>query len=207
MALVTKAEAERIERAIAAAERQTSGEIVAIIAPDSDGYHFAPILWAAFAALLLPWPFILWTWWPIQTIYAMQIGAFALITAILSWRPLRLRVVPAAFKRAKAHRRALEQFLAQSLHTTQGRTGVMIFVSVAERYAEILADAGINSRVPEAEWKAIVARLTDLIAAGRPGDGFVEAIEAAGARLAQHFPPGSGSSDELPNHLIVLGAG
>ena len=205
MTVVTRAEAERIEKAIADAERQTSGEIVAMIASESGSYYFAPVLWAAIVALLLPWPFIVWTWWPIQTIYALQLIAFAALAIALSLKPLRFRLVPRSIKHARAHRRALEQFLAQNLHTTSGRTGVLIFVSAAERYAEIIADAAIHVRVPDGEWKAIVDRLAALIGEGRPGDGFVEAVTAVGARLAQHFPPGAIDPNQLPNHLIVLG--
>jgi putative membrane protein len=205
MTLVTRAEADRIEKAISDAERTTSGEIVAIIAGESGSYLYAPVMWAAIVALALPWPFIVWTWWPIQTIYALQIMAFAVLAALLSLRPLRYLLVPRALKHARAHRRALEQFLAQNLHTTDGRTGVLIFVSVAERYAEIIADAAIHARVPVGEWKAIVDRLTGLIAEGRPGDGFVEAVNSVGACLAQHFPPGAVDPNQLPNHLIVLG--
>ena len=95
--------------------------------------------------------------------------------------------------------------LGARLHTTDGRTGVLIFVSVAERYAEIIADAAIHARVPAGEWKAIVDSLTGLIAEGRPGDGFVEAVNSVGACLAQHFPPGAVDPNQLPNHLIVLG--
>lgn len=207
MTLVTRGEAERIATAIADAERRTSGEIVAVIAADSGGYWFAPVLWAAVAALLVPWPLIAWTWWTVQWIYLLQVLTFVALTLLLSLRPLRYRLVPRSVKHARARRRALEQFLTQSLHTTAGRTGVLIFVSVAERYAELVADAGIDAKVDDAEWKAIVDRLTELIGAGRPGDGFVEAVEAVGARLALHFPPGSRDPNELPNHLIVLPAG
>ena len=90
------------------------------------------------------------------------------------------------------------------MHTTAGRTGVLIFVSVAERYAEIIADSGIHKLVPDSEWSAIVNKLTGDIGDDRAGDGFVAAIEAAGQRLAEHFPPGSGPANQLPNHLIVL---
>jgi len=204
MTLVTKDEATRIAAAIAEAEKATSGEIVAMITAQSSSYAYVSVMWAAIAALALPWPLIAWTWWPIQTIYVLQLLAFALLAVVLSQRPVRMRLVPASVKRARAHRRAVEQFLAQNLHTTAGRTGVLVFVSVAERYAEILADAAIHKLVPESEWQAIVDRLTAAIAQGRAADGFIAAITDVGVRLARHFPPGSANPQELPNHLIVL---
>lgn len=204
MTLVSKPEEARIAEAIAASERRTSGEIVAMITAESSSYHYVAYLWAALIALALPWPFIYWTWWQVQHIYLLQLVAFGLLALFFLWRPIRFCLVPKQVKRGRAHRRAVEQFLAQNLHTTAGRTGVLIFVSVAERYAEILADAGIHKIVPESEWQAIVDRLTTAIGEGRPGDGFVGAIEAVGERLARHFPPGLVDSNQLPNHLIVL---
>lgn len=206
MTLVTRGEAERIATAIAEAERQTSGEIVAVIAAESASYLYAPVLWAAGAALLMPWPFIFWTWWPIQTIYALQVATFAILALALTRRPIRYRLVPRSVRHARARRRAREQFLAQNLHTTEGRTGVLLFVSVAERYAELIADAGIDRHVPPGEWQAVIDALTARIEQGRPGDGFVEAVETVGERLARHFPPGTHDPHELPNHLIVLPA-
>jgi putative membrane protein len=140
----------------------------------------------------------------VHNIWLMQMIVFVGLLALLFYRPLRYALVPPSTKRLRAHRRAVEQFLTQNLHTTDGRTGVLLFVSVAERYAEILADAGIHKKVPEAEWQGIVDTLTSAIGEGRAADGFVAAVEAIGARLAQHFPPGSADRARLPNHMIVL---
>ena len=129
---------------------------------------------------------------------------FVLLSAALSLRPMRYRLVPKAVLTERAHARAVEQFLVQNLNTTAGRTGVLIFVSVAERYAEILADAGIRQKVPEGAWQEIVDEMTAEIGRGRTADGFVAAIERVGQHLATHFPPGSAPANTLSNHLIVL---
>ncbi|MGE3066650.1 MAG: TPM domain-containing protein [Hyphomicrobiaceae bacterium] len=204
MSLFSAEDQQRIADAITAAEQRTSGEIVAVVAAESSSYLHAAVLWAALAALVVPLPLIYLTWWPIQWIYGLQLVVFAVLVALLSWRPLRLALVPRQVRQLRAHRRAVEQFLAQNLHTTAGRTGVMIFVSMAERYAEVLADAGIHARVPHAEWQGIVDGLTEQIAKGHGADGFVAAIGAIGGHLANHFPPGSRDPNELPNHLIIL---
>lgn len=195
----------RIAEAIAAAERKTSGEIVAVVAAESSSYLYAPVLWAAMVALLVPWPFIYFTWKTVQWIYAAQLITFLVLLILFMPRLIRYRLVPASVKKARAHRRAVEQFIAQDLHTTSGRTGILIFVSVAERYAEILADTGIEAKVPAGTWQKIVDELTAHIGKGDPSEGFVSAIEACGTHLAQHFPPGSSDPNELPDHLIVLG--
>ncbi len=196
---------ERIADAIASAERKTSGEIVAVVAAESSTYLYAPFLWAALVALLVPWPFIYFTWKTVQWIYGLQLATFIGLLIVFLPRPIRFWLVPRSIKRARAHRRAVDQFIAQNLHTTAGRTGILIFVSVAERYAEILADTGIEAKVPKGTWQGIVDDLTARISAGDATGGFVTAIEACGAHLARHFPPGSVDPNELPDHLIVLG--
>ena len=204
MTLVDEAGRQRVSDAISKAETTTSGEIVAVVAADSSSYLHVPFMWAALVALLVPWPLIHFTWMTVQNIWLLQLAVFAVLLAVLFYRPVRYALVPRSTKRQRAHRRAVEQFLAQNLHTTEGRTGVLVFVSAAERYAEVLADAAIHRKVPEAEWQAIVDALTTAIGEGRAVDGFVAAVDAIGKRLAQHFPPGSADRARLPNHLIVL---
>ncbi|HWB44138.1 MAG TPA: TPM domain-containing protein [Hyphomicrobiaceae bacterium] len=206
MVFISEMDRARIADAITAAEAGTSGEIVAIIAPASARYLHVPVLWAALAALALPFPFIYWTWWPIQHIYALQIATFAVLALVLMYPPIRMALVPTAVKRRRAHRRAVEQFLTQNLHTAAAHTGVLIFVSVAERFAEVLADTEINARVPESTWQTIVDELTADIGRGQPAEGFIRAIGAVGRHLAQHFPPKAEGARALPNHLIVLPA-
>ncbi len=204
MALFTQAEEQRIIEAITAAEKSTSGEIIAVVASDSANYLHVPFLYAGLAALLVPWPFIYFTWLSVQTIYVIQLATFLLLVILLLPRRTRVALVTPRLKRMCAHRRAVEQFLAQGLHTTEARTGVLIFVSVAERYAEIIADEGIHKRVPPETWPTIIERLTRGIGEGRAADAFVEAIASAGAELSRHFPPGALRRNELPNRLIVL---
>jgi putative membrane protein len=204
MRLFSKANADRIAEAIHTAERKTSGEIVAVIAPESSSYLYVPFMWAALAALLVPWPLIFFTWMTVQTIYLIQLVTFFALLCVLWPRRVRLALVPKSLRDGRAHRRAVEQFLVQNLHTTSGRTGVLIFVSVAEHYAEILADTGIDAKVPPGTWKTIVDEMTALIGAGRSADGFIHAINEVGKHLTEHFPPGSFDPNELPDHLIIL---
>lgn len=194
----------RISKAIADAEAKTSGEIVAVVADMSDRYHYVPFLWAAMAALLVPWPFIHFTWMSVQVIYVIQLVVFIALLIVLWPQNIRAGLVPRSVRRAHAHRRATEQFLSQNLHTTDGRTGVLIFVSIAEHYAEVLADKSIDAKVPSGTWQAIIDRLTADLAANNAVQGFIAAIEDTGRHLAQHFPPGAHDPNELPDHLIVL---
>jgi putative membrane protein len=134
----------------------------------------------------------------------VQLVAFVAGTIGLGHPSLRFRVVPRRAKHDRAHAEAMRQFFAQGLDRTESRTGVLIFASVAERYAEIVADAGINAKVKPVVWDDAIAALISAIKQGRAGDGFVAAIEQCGVVLAEHFPPGAINRDELPNKLVEL---
>lgn len=194
----------RISAAIVAAESRTAGEIVAVVAPESASYMSVPFMWAGLAALIVPWPLIFFTWWPDHWIYVLQLAVFAAVVLMLLYRPLRFALVPPMMKRERARQRASEQFLVQNLCTTPNRTGVLIYVSMAERFAALIADSGIDAKVEKGTWQRIIDELTKKLADNRPTEGFVGAIEAVGAELARHFPPGTGEPNRLPDHLIVL---
>jgi putative membrane protein len=204
MPFLTDADRHRIASAIAAVERRSSGELVAVVAQSAGDYRRIPLLWPALAALLLP--AILLTVEPgmtAWTLYLAQAATF-LVLALLVQLPLGTVLVPDWIKRRRASRLAREQFFERGLHLTRARTGVLIFVSVAEHYVEILADAGINALVPPGTWDEAVADFVERVRAGRVAEGFLAAIEVIGGRLAEHFPRGPDDPDELPNHLIEI---
>ncbi|MHA1134274.1 MAG: TPM domain-containing protein [Alphaproteobacteria bacterium] len=193
-----------IADAISRAERTTSGEIVVVVARASSGYFFFALMCVALAALAVPLPLIHFTKWPIEYVYLLQLAVFGLGVLIARWERFRVAIAPRGLKQARAHLRAVEQFLAQNLHTTKGRTGVLIYVSDAERYAEVIADDGIYKKVSPEIWDELIEDLTAQIGRGNRVEGFVAAIETCGAILAEHFPPQPLGEDELPNHLIVI---
>jgi putative membrane protein len=195
----------RITAAIRDVESRTSGELVTIVARTSDSYAAFPLLAAAFLALLTP--AVAWIAAPALDhldVYAIQLGVFIAIAAPTLWRPLRMRLVPPAVKRRQAGRLAREQFHALGLDQTRGRTGILLFVSVAERYVEILADRGIDEKVPPGTWKEIVAAFTRQVRERKIADGFVGALTASGAVLISHFPRAADDKNELPDVLIEL---
>ena len=204
--MVSDADKTRIADAIRAAEAKTSGEIFCVLAQNAGAYRLVPIAWAAALALIVPLPLVMLTEWQAVTIYVIQLIAFTLAGVGLSRPALRFLVVPRRMKRERAHGAALRQFIAQGMHKTEGRTGVLIFAAVAERYVEIIADGGINAKVTQEVWDQAVASLIAAIKDGRPADGFVAAIEQCGAVLAAHFPlpPGSVNADEIADKLVEI---
>jgi putative membrane protein len=202
--MITEADKTRIAEAIRQAESATSGEIYCVIARASSDYRLVPLAWAALLALAAPAPLIYWTLWPASVIYLVQLGVFIVAAVGLSRPQVRFRITPRRAKHDRAHAEAMRQFFAHGLTRTESRTGVLIFASQAERYAEIVADAGINAKVSSEVWDDAIAVLIANIKAGRAGDGFVAAIGQCGAVLSQHFPPGAMNRDELSNRLVEI---
>jgi putative membrane protein len=202
--LIAQADKDRIAQAIRAAEANTAGEIFCVLARHSSDYRLVPLAWAAALALVVPAPLIYLTLWPAWALYLAQLVVFISAAVALSWPSIRVAIVPRRAAHDRAHGEAMRQFLAQGLHNTENRTGVLIFASVAERYAEIVADAGINAKVTPQVWDGAIAALIAGIRSGHPADGFIAAIEACGAVLSRHFPPGALARDELPNRLVEI---
>lgn len=204
MAFLSERDRREIAQAIAAAEARTSGELVAVVARAADDYLYIPLLWAALVALTLPGPLLLFGDLRADAVYAVQVIVFLVLALVFNLTPLKMRLIPHAVRQARAHRLALAQFVEQNLHATAGRSGVLIFVSVAERHVEILADRGIDARVPAGTWERVVAEFTARLRAGQVGEGFVQAVNSCGELLAGYFPAAPGDRNELPDRLIEL---
>ena len=202
--MISQGDRARITDAIRAAETRTSGEIFCVIARYSSDYRLVPLAWAAALALLVPAPLIYLTLWPASLIYLVQLVVFVAAALALSLPAIRVHIVPRRTRHERAHAEAMRQFFAQGLDQTENRTGVLIYASLAERYAEIVADAGIHAKVTPDVWDQAIAALVAGMREGRAGDGFVAAIERCGAVLAEHFPPGALNRDELPNKLVEI---
>lgn len=201
--MLTEQDHRRIGQAIREAETQTSAEIVCVVARQSSSYSAVPVLWAAFMALVLPWPVaVLTTWSPVRLL-GIQAAAFILVTIALSWGKLRFLFVPRAIMRIRAERAAFEQYCARGLTRTTRRLGILIFVSLAERYIRVVADDGLVATIPEAEWQNAVDKLAAAISSGALADGLVAAIDACREPLTVHFPA-DGGPHVLPDKVYVV---
>lgn len=215
---------EKVAAAIQAAEAKSSGEIVAVTTPISDAYHdvalhwalvplFAVLAWAAWAPTALVWwyNFLFGGWQPDPTMsqlltLLMFFAAlkFTVALLILKWMPLRLALTPPATKHRRVRRRAITVFKAAAERRTAGRTGILIYLSIAERRAEIVADEAILKVTDDHTWGEAMIALIEGVRDGRPADGIVAAIERVGVVLADKFPRSAGDTNEIPDALIEL---
>ena len=201
---VSEQDRSRIAAAIRAAEAKTSGEIVCVLARTSTDATALPVLLAALVALALPWLLVALTDMSVHRILVLQVAAFVLLAAVLCLPRVRVALVPRPARCHVAHRAAMEQFTIRGMVRKKDRTGILIFVSLAERYARIIADEGIAGRVPQSEWQSTVDALVAHTRDGRIAEGFIAAIEACGKVLAAHFPRTEASRDELPDRIYLV---
>ena len=214
----------KIAEAIATAEASSNGEIVAVATPISDPYHdvalhwalvplFAVLAWAAWRPTALTWwyDFLFGGWQPDPTMSQLltllmffTALKFTVALLILKWMPLRIKLTPAPTKHRRVRRRAVTVFRAAAERRTVGRTGVLIYLSMGERRAEIVADEAILKVTDDSTWGEAMAALLEHVREGRPGDGIVAAIEQVGVVLAEHFPRSEGDTNEIPDKLIEL---
>ena len=205
MAFISETDKARIAQAIREVEHKTSGELVTVIAQAADDYLFIPLLWASLIALLAPGVIgFLRPDTTFATLYALQLLSFIGLALVFRMPVIKMRLIPRSIKRARAARLAREQFFAQGLHLTRDRTGVLIFVAVAEHHVEILADQGINAKLAHNVWADAVTEFIKNVKAGRVVEGFLAAITRCGQTLAEHFPRAADDVNELPNRLIEL---
>ena len=199
---ITPEDHARIAEAIRAAEQKTSGEIVCVLARSSSEYHAVPVLAGAVLALIAPWAFVFLTQWSVERILLAQVFIFVLATAICALTPLGMALVPRRIKRVRAHRAAMEQFHSRGLGRLESRAGVLIYVSLAERYARIVADDHLAEKIHASEWRRAIDALTAHMKDGRVADGFVAAIARCGLVLAEHAP--GVPSGKLPDRIYLM---
>jgi putative membrane protein len=193
-----------ISNEIRTAEATTSGEIYVVVAHAADDFRYVPVVWAALAALVSPWPLHLLTSLSTTTILVIQAILFIVVAWGLSHPRIRYRIVPEVISAEAARKQANAQFLAHGVHLTEDRTGVLIYVALLNRRVEIIADAGIHSKVGDAAWQELAAEITAAARTDRLVDGLVSAIRRAGALLSANFPAKAANPNELSDRVVEV---
>ena len=214
----------KVSAAIAAAEARSNGEIVAVSTPLSDSYHDVALHWAVAVMILVlagaAWQPESLKWWHalllggwraeptlgelLTLLMILAVLKFTVVLLILKWMPLRLALTPAATKHRRVRRRAVTVFRAAAERRTVGRTGILIYLSMAEHRAEIVADEAILEVTDGTTWGEAMAALLVEVRAGRPADGICAAVGIVGEVLGKHFPRSGGDANEIPDKLIEL---
>jgi len=213
-----------VSNAVGEAELTTSGEIVTVLADRSDGYTDVALWWAlalSFTAMslfaALPGPFLnLWDsliggWsheWTTGELASMTIGlgllTFVIALGVQQWQPLKFLLIPGPVKAARAHDQAIKHFKVGAERRTVGATGVLIYLSMREHRAEIVADDSIAEKVEAEVWGEAMGDMLVHIKRGHIAEGMAAGARDVGFVLSQHFPRGENDENELPDRLIEV---
>lgn len=186
---LSESEREKLRAAVDAARASTSAKFEFVIVPASEHYSLYPIVWSAVlsltiaGALALARPHL-----SIGAGFIANAAAFLVLAVVLDWWPLRLRLVPGPAKRAAAQRMAFREFSTRLISKDAEQNGVMLFVSLAERHLQIIAERDAHASVPAGTWDRIVTDATGAMGARGLTEGLLGAISACATALAAAFP-------------------
>jgi len=207
---LTLEEQSKVTAAVQEMEKRTSGEIVPMIVAESDDYPTASIKAGVLIALPLA---ILVThilgglfWVGPQNMW-LFIGLFAVLYVLVYFASrfidaLRIPFLPGKRVAREVAENALASFYTEGLFRTKEANGILLFISVLEQRVTILADQGINEKLDQSTWDAIVDELTAAIKDGRRCEGICTAVNQIGEILEKHFRYLKDDEDELHNLII-----
>lgn len=203
-------EREQIDAAVKAAEKRTAGEIVCMIVGSSYRYPMANVLGAT--VLALPLALVLTHWigahlwigtqnmWLFIGLFGVLFAAFYLLVDHTAW--LKRRFISRTEMEEEVREAAVTAFFNHGLYRTRDATGILVLISVLEHKVWILADHGIDAKVPAGQWETLVASITAGIRQKRAAAAIGAAVERIGTILESHFPVRADDRDELQNVIV-----
>lgn len=213
-----------VSDAVAEAEQITSGEIVTVLADRSDGYTDVALWWAvgaSFTAMsifaVFPDFFLAWLDWlaggwsedwttgqTLTLMLAIGLVKFVGVLTLQLWQPLKFALVPRPIRKIRVREAAIRHFRVGAERRTHGRTGVLLYLSMREHRAEIVADEPIAVHVPPEIWGEAMADMLSEVSRGRVAEGLAAGARDVGRVLAEHFPRAEDDQNELPDRLIEV---
>jgi putative membrane protein len=186
---LTPDERQRIHAAVAEVERSTAADLDVVVLRVSDRYPHYPLIWSTIVALVLTSLAVaLDPAMDGRAAILLQLFVVIVLMLLFDWLPMRLRLVPERVKRAHARHLAHREFAAQYARGGPQPSRILLFVSLGERYVEIIADHQTHAAVPGSVWDQTVSDFVAAVKAGRVGDGLLAAIEACGSVLRTQHP-------------------
>ena len=203
MSVLTQAETQQVEEAIAALEKRTAGEVVVATLQQAGDYRFyRAVSGALFGVGIAGAAGILFPTWPSSMVL---VGALALgWVAYLVNAGLILGAIRKSGEAAlNAEKAAFRLFSSRGVYRTRDQSGVLILLAENERQVVILGDEGIDRVLPVGSWETYVKRLTGAIARGEAAVELLRVLEELGDLLAEHFPIREDDTNELSNQVVT----
>jgi len=183
-------EREALHAATTSAEKRTSARIAVVTVPVSDRYGLYPLLFGAivgfivFTALAGFVPHL-----ALREAFLITAAIAAVATFSLENMALRLMIVPRHAKNWECWELAHRAFASRILAQNERKTGICFFVSLGERYVEVVTDRDVDLHIPQSVWDAIIKTFLAEAKQGGVGTALPKAIDACARALEPYYPP------------------
>lgn len=210
--IFTSNEKERITEAVAALEKESSGELVLYYAKDSDSYpgaawKLAGMMGIAFTAIAALMAYL----WLIPSFFTPIVISLTILIVLIAtyliarFLPLlRIAVTSDSVVEHRVLTKARDMFLQEQVFDTVDRTGILVYISALERKVVVLGDSGINQKITQADWEQVVKLIVDGIKQKQMTSGIIQAVEACKNLLLENgFKIKPGDTNELPDAIRI----
>ena len=203
--ILNEKEKEQITEEIEELEKFSSAELVAVIAKKSSDYKYPSLMISIFCVFFIS--FILFFFKELSVLELLEYqllifsGFFLLFE---NFKNLILKILPKSYKHQKASSYAKEQFKNLGLNRTKSKQAIMFFVSLDERFVEIITDEEISKKIPNEFWQQVINEFTYDVRKEDFLNGYLKALKTSKAILIQHFPATANNKNELSNEVIEL---
>jgi len=217
---LSKEDMKKIGSAVKRAESKTSGEIATAMIKESYNYAIYELMFAVIIGFLY---FVIMMFfagnieqllqgkfWDYSVNYLLMFYGFSTFIVITIFyfigniSSIDRLIVPKKIRQQKVQERATRYFMESGVYNTKDRTGILIFISIMERRVELLADSGINEKIPEEKWQNIVDNIIKGIKQKEIAIHLTESITECGDLLSEHFPIQANDKNELTDDIEIL---
>jgi putative membrane protein len=190
MQKLNDAQRAKLKEALEAVEKRTSARVAVTTVPISDKYKLYPALYGGLAAFLMGAVLaVFFPHLPLREAFLIVVVAAGAATFLLDFWPLRLAVVPRQAKLWECWELAHRAFASRILAQNDRKTGILLFVSLGERYVEVVTDRDVDRHIPQSVWDALIKDFLAEAKQGHVGEALPKMVEASATVLAEHYPP------------------
>ncbi len=198
----------KLSKTVSVVESRTEGEILTVLVSGSTQVGHVP--WVLFgflmtSAFILERTLMAWTWslWPTSIYLVLFFVLFALSRYLSKFSWVQRALTSNEDEIKQVNIRAELEFLQGQARNTTSKTGILLFVSLMEQRAVVLADEGIAKHYPAETWNEVVGLLTAEFKSGQYFEGFEKAVMKCGDILKSKLPAEKDNLDQISNHLII----
>lgn len=197
-------EKEAIEKEIKKLEEKSSAELVAVITDFSSSYNLLILVYSLVFTFLVS---LISLYFDANTImfFEIQLSTFAFFILFFhNFKKYFLYLLPKKYKYNKASKKAKEEFINQGLYDTKTKLAIMFFVSIEEKYVEIITDKNVKEKIDDNYWQEIVNQFIKDVKNKEFEEGYKTAIKSCSEILIENFPIKENDINELSNEIVEL---